>query len=47
MRRTPVEHEGIREDSIVVSEGLSAGDIVVTAGVSFLQDGQNVRLMGQ
>jgi membrane fusion protein, multidrug efflux system len=33
-------------DSIVVSQGLEAGDVVVTAGVQTLRPGQKVRLLG-
>ena len=33
-------------DSVVVSHGLDAGDIVVTAGVHALHPGQKVRLLG-
>jgi hypothetical protein len=29
----------------IVSEGLSAGDIIAVAGVSFLADGMKVKLM--
>ena len=47
VQKTTVRHEGIRDDNVIIQRGLRAGDIVVTAGVSFLQDGQQVRLMGQ
>ncbi len=47
VQKTAVRHEGIRDDNVIIQRGLRAGDIVVTAGVSFLQDGQQVRLMGQ
>ena len=47
VERVAVEQGGIRGDNIVVTRGLRNGDIVVTAGVSFLQDGQPVRLMEQ
>jgi len=47
VKKTAIEHGGIRDNYIVVNSGLSAGDIVATAGVSFLRDGQQVRLMGQ
>ncbi|MEP5763327.1 MAG: efflux RND transporter periplasmic adaptor subunit [Halieaceae bacterium] len=47
VRKTLVQHSGIRGDNIMIEQGLDAGDIVVTAGVSFLQDGQQVRLMEQ
>mgnify|MGYP001301564513 CR=1 FL=1 len=40
-----IEDGGIRDSNIIVSKGLSAGDIVAVAGVSFLRDGQKVRLM--
>ena len=45
--RTAIEDDGIRGSSIVVNKGLKAGDIIAVAGVSFLRDGQKVRLMGQ
>ena len=35
----------VQDDNISVSEGVSAGDVIVTAGVSFLRDGQQVKLM--
>jgi RND family efflux transporter MFP subunit len=38
---------GVRDDSVLISEGLQAGDIVAVAGVSFLRDGQKVKLMAQ
>jgi len=47
VRKTAIEHGGIRDNNVVVNSGLSAGDIVATAGVSFLRDGQQVRLMEQ
>ena len=45
LKKTPIEHGGIRDDNIAVTSGIKAGDIVVIAGVSFLRDGQKVRLM--
>ena len=45
VKRTAIEDEGIRDSSIVVTQGLSAGDIIAVAGVSFLRDGQKVSLM--
>ncbi len=43
--KTGIEDDGIRGSNVVVSGGLKAGDIVAVAGVSFLRDGQQVRLM--
>jgi RND family efflux transporter MFP subunit len=45
--RTAIEDEGIRDSAVVVTSGLKAGDIIAVAGVSFLRDGQKVRLMEQ
>ena len=45
LRKTAIVHEGIRGNNLVVNEGLKAGDVVAVAGVSFLRDGQEVRLM--
>ena len=38
---------GIRENSFVATSGVKAGDIIAVAGVSFLEDGQKVKLMHQ
>jgi len=36
---------GVRDNRLVVTEGLSEGDIVASAGVSYLVDGQRVKLL--
>lgn len=46
VNRTAIENGGIRDNDVVVNTGLNAGDIIAVAGVSFLRDGQEVRLMG-
>ena len=45
VRQTVIEQGGIRDDNIVVKSGVQPGDIIAAAGVSFLRDGQKVRLM--
>lgn len=45
VKKTAIEGGGIRDSNIIVSKGLKAGDIIAVAGVSFLRDGQKVRLM--
>jgi RND family efflux transporter MFP subunit len=40
----PVEVARYEADQVVVSSGLSKGDVVVTAGVNRLREGQHVRL---
>lgn len=48
VRRTPVTAgRGVMENLVAVSSGVSAGDIVASAGVSFLRDGQTVKLLGE
>ena len=47
LRRAAIEDGGIRDSDVVVTSGLQAGDIIAVAGVSFLRDGQKVRLMEQ
>ena len=44
IRRT-VTIGGVRENQIIVVEGLRAGERVASAGVSFLRDGQKVKLL--
>ncbi|MGO7672252.1 efflux RND transporter periplasmic adaptor subunit [Rhizobium ruizarguesonis] len=36
---------GVRDNSLVVTEGIAAGDIVASAGISYLVDGQEVKLL--
>jgi RND family efflux transporter MFP subunit len=36
---------GVRDNRLVVTEGIAAGDIVASAGVSYLVDGQKVKLL--
>jgi membrane fusion protein, multidrug efflux system len=41
-----VEVQRFDPASAIISQGLSPGDVVVTAGVQALQPGQKVRLLG-
>ncbi len=43
----PIRTGGIRDNDIAVLEGLSDGDVIATAGVSFLRDGQEVTLLDE
>jgi len=48
VKRTPVQVENTISGNLVeVSEGVGAGDVIAAAGVSFLRDGQTVRLMNE
>lgn len=47
VRRTPVKVAGTSSEGVRVAGGLSAGDLVVTAGVQFLRDGMRVKLPGE
>ena len=38
---------GVRDNRVLIRDGIVAGDIVAVAGVSFLRDGQKVKLMSQ
>lgn len=40
-----VKVAGVRENSLLIVEGLKAGERVASAGVSFLRDGQKVKLL--
>jgi RND family efflux transporter MFP subunit len=43
----PVEVAAYRASEVIVSAGITAGDMVVTAGIQSLRPGQRVRLVGQ
>lgn len=45
VRKTKIEAQSSVDNNIVVTKGVEPGDIVVIAGVSFLVDGQKVKLM--
>ena len=47
VKRTPVESKSVRDNSVVISDGVKSGDIIAVAGVSFLEDGQKVKLLEQ
>lgn len=45
--KTFVQGETVRDNLVGLTEGVGPGDIVAAAGVSFLDDGQRVTLIGQ
>ncbi len=47
VRKTKVMVGGTGEDGVRIANGLNAGDLVVTAGVQFLRDGMQVRLLNE
>jgi multidrug efflux system membrane fusion protein len=47
VKKTAVRARGTENKKAIVSEGLAAGDIIAVAGVSFLADGLQVKLLKQ
>jgi RND family efflux transporter MFP subunit len=45
VRKRRIAVGGIRDNQLAVTEGLQLGDLVASAGVSYLTDGQKVRLL--
>jgi RND family efflux transporter MFP subunit len=45
VRKRKIAVGGIRDNQLAVTEGLQLGDLVASAGVSYLTDGQKVRLL--
>jgi RND family efflux transporter MFP subunit len=45
VKKTPVKGSSVRGNSAVLEGGIKDGDIIAVAGVSFLEDGQKVKLM--
>ena len=45
VRRTAVQGQGARDNWVAITGGIGVGDIIAVAGVNFLVDGQEVRLM--
>lgn len=47
LQQRSIQPGGVRDNEIAVLEGLSEGEIIATAGVAFLSDGQEVALMDE
>ena len=47
LEKRAVRTGGVRDNDVAVLEGLNEGDIIATAGVPFLRDGQEVRLLDE
>ena len=45
VKKQPIRTGGVRDNSLAVLEGLAEGDVIATAGVAFLSDGQSVTLL--
>ena len=45
VKKTAVRSRGMADKKVIIDEGLKAGDIIAVAGVSFLSDGMEVKLM--
>ena len=45
VKKTPVRSRGTENKKVIVYEGLAAGDVIAVAGVSFLADGMEVKLI--
>ena len=45
VKKVPIHWLGVKDNMVIVTEGLSPGDILAVAGVSFLSDGMKVKLM--
>ena len=45
VKKTAVKGGGVTGNRVGVTEGVKAGDIIAVAGVTFLEDGQKVKLM--
>ena len=47
VKKTQIQSASVRGNDAVIIDGLKAGDVVAAAGVSFLEDGQKVKLLEQ
>jgi len=45
VKKSQIEAGSVRGNDVVIEDGVKEGDIVAVAGVSFLEDGQKVKLM--
>ena len=47
VKQSPIEWRGVKDNMVVISNGVSPDDILAVAGVSFLTDGMKVKLMAK
>ena len=47
VKKTEIRGGGVRDNRVVITEGIEGGDVIAVAGVSFLRDGQTVKLMSR
>jgi RND family efflux transporter MFP subunit len=47
VKQTAISAKGVQDNRVFVIEGVGPGDVIAVAGVSFLRDGQQVKLMSQ
>ena len=47
VRRVPIQVAGASGNELLVASGLNPGQVVVTAGVNLLREGQKVSILGQ
>ena len=45
VRKRTIAVGGVRDNRLVITEGIAAGDLLASAGVSYLSDGQKVNLL--
>jgi hypothetical protein len=44
---TAIGGKGVEGNRVMITEGIAPGDVIAVAGVSFLRDGQEVKLMSE
>ncbi len=47
VKKTAISAKGVEDNRVNITEGVAPGDVIAVAGVSFLRDGQQVKLMSQ
>jgi len=45
VKKTPITGSGVSDNNGIVTKGVKGGDIIAVAGVTFLEDGQKVKLI--
>ena len=47
VKKMAISAKGVQDNRVNITEGVAPGDVIAVAGVSFLRDGQQVKLMSQ
>lgn len=47
VKKVEIRTKGVQDNRVLITQGIESGDVIASTGVSFLRDGQEVRLLSE